>query len=396
MSKLKVVLVNILALGTLYGVLEVSYSTYSYFLRDSSPRSYSLFEHPGETVRFEPNMGFLLTETPSRVARITRGQVEFAGSFRGNAQGFADRDDFTTHRLIANQRRIGVLGDSFTAATMEPLNSPNWPDRVKDMDRAGNGQPLVLLNFSVDGVGLANWASILRNIIVKERYELDGLIFAVAWDDLDRKFAVFEQTDSKEFAYAQIPNWEVRSQPRTLLEARSLFKNHGMPNVYALSPTQFDAALSGQWKPRRWRFRISERLIGLADPLLQHFEMARKPLSGFEPGQLALMQEIRQLADENSLPLAVVYIPFREELLDPGYPSNVERTHQFSEILGARFIDGREGFRGLTSQQIKDNWFPWDGHWNHFGSDRFAGFMAAQIPNWVEASTAHAANMGAH
>ena len=383
MMKHKLILAGVLVCSLLYGVTELSYSAYRYFFTDTSPKSFWLFEHPGETVRFDPVSGYLLTRTPSRVARITRGQVEFAGSLRGNAQGFPDRDDFSVQRLTAIERRIAVFGDAFTAAGMEPLNSPNWPDRVEDLCGDGSSRPLVLLNFSQDDGGLANWASILRNVVVKDRYELDGLIFAVAWDDLDRKFAMFEQIDSQMFAYAQAPTWDVGSQPRTRSEARALLKKQGNPNTYVLSPAEFDAALLGHWSPRQWSFRISARLWHLISDRITRTE---KPVVGFEPGQITLIKDIRQLANELSVPVAVVYIPFREELLHPGSQTNVERTREFSEILGATFFDGREAFHGLSSQQIKDDWFPFDPRWNRAGSDQFANFMAAQLQQWVAAS----------
>ena len=100
---------------------------------------------------------------------------------------------------------------------------------------------------------------------------------------------------------------------------------------------------------------------------------------GFEPGQLELIREIRQLADERSWPIVVVQIPTREQLLDPGSPTNVGRTEEMGKMLGATFLDGREAFRGLSAQQIKDDWFPTDGHWNRGGSDQFASFMAAHL-----------------
>jgi len=391
--KIRLVLINVLVFLGLYVVLELSYSTYSYFFRDASPFSYLIVEHPGETVHFDRDRGFFLTETPSRMARITHGRVEYVGAFHGNAQGFADRDDFTIRRSSLSEVRIGVLGDSFTTATFEPSNYPNWPSRAEDIGRA-KGEPLTLLNFGLDGGGLANWASVLRNIIVKDGYDLDGLIFAVAWDDLDRRFAMFEQTDPNTFAYAQTPTWDVNAQPKTESEADALLRKHPLRNHYVLSPSQFDAAVSESWKPRQWRPRVYDRAKDTAQEILDHFEKAQQPSTDFEPGQLALMRDIRRLADQNSLPIVVVYIPFREELLDPHYPSRVERTRRFAEILGAQFVDGREAFRGLTTDQVRDLWFPYDGHWNHLGSGRFAQYMADSIPGWVAVNKSRSVSLG--
>jgi hypothetical protein len=114
----------------LYALVELLYSGYRY-LTGGSPDLFSVFEHPGETIKFDPVRGYYLTRTPSRIARVNFGKIEYQGSYQCNAQGFADRDDFNTKRSSASQRRIAVFGDSFTAAIMEPLNSPDWPDRWK-------------------------------------------------------------------------------------------------------------------------------------------------------------------------------------------------------------------------------------------------------------------------
>jgi hypothetical protein len=392
--KIKVVVINALVFAGAYGLLELTYSTYAYFFRDASPYSYLVVEHPGQTVRFDPDRGFFLTETPSRMARITYGRVEYVGAFRGNAQGFADRDDFTVRRTSPGELRIGVFGDSFTTATFEPSGFPNWPTRAEDLGRS-DGEPLTLLNFGLDGGGLANWASVMRNIVVKDKYDLDGLVIAVAWDDLDRKFAMFEQTDPKTFAYAQAPGWDVSSQPRTENEADALLRKHPLRNHYVVSPAQFDAAVSGKWQPRQWRFRIYDRAERAVREVLDHFEKSQAP-SDFEPGQIALMKDMRRLANQNSLPIVVVYIPFREELLDPRYPSRMERTRRFAEVLGATFVDGREVFSGLNNEQINELWYRYDGHWNHLGSSRFAEFMANRIPGWVASNKLHTAMLGAN
>ena len=46
---------------------------------------------------------------------------------------------------------------------------------------------------------------------------------------------------------------------------------------------------------------------------------------------------------------------------------NIEKCGKFSETLDATFFDGREAFQGLSHQQIKDDWFPIDAHWNRGG-----------------------------
>jgi hypothetical protein len=75
----------------------------------------------------------------------------------------------------------------------------------------------------------------------------------------------------------------------------------------------------------------------------------------------------------------VVHIPPRAVLL--GEEGDVQRDAGilFARKLGATFVDGAEAFAGLDAEEVRRCFLPYDGHWNQEGSDRFAGFMRAQI-----------------
>jgi hypothetical protein len=235
----------------------------------------------------------------------------------------------------------------------------------------------------LDGAGLANWTSILSNVVVKDQYELDGLVFAVAWDDLDRTFAFFDQIDSKRFLHATVPTWDIAARPQTRSEALEFLEKDPDPSHrYVLSTEEFDAFLAGNWKPRQWSFPLSELVAGM----LRGGPPRRNPHEACDRGQVAPIEEIGQLAKEHSWPIAVVYISNREELLGSKTETNIEKSKKLSEMLGATFFDGRAAFRGLGNQQIKDDWFPIDAHWNRGGSEQFAGYMAGQIQGWLAAT----------
>src|SRR3972149_4582880 len=126
------------------------------------PRVLYLYENLQETMHFDSIRGYRLERTPSRTARITNGIIEYIGQLQGNNMGFPDREDFTAKRLNLKGRRFAVFGDSFTE------------------------RPLELLNFSIDGGGLANWWSVLTRIVKAEGYEIDGVVFVVFPPDLLR------------------------------------------------------------------------------------------------------------------------------------------------------------------------------------------------------------------
>jgi len=50
MAMIKTIVGNVLVFGLLYAVADLSYSAYRYFLTDTSPDSYAVFEHPDVTI----------------------------------------------------------------------------------------------------------------------------------------------------------------------------------------------------------------------------------------------------------------------------------------------------------------------------------------------------------
>ena len=103
MSVIRLIGTNAVVFLLLYALVELLYSGYRY-LTGGSPDSFSVFEHPGQTIKFDPVRGYYLTRTPSRIARVNFGKIEYQGSYQGNAQGFADRDDFNIKRSSASER----------------------------------------------------------------------------------------------------------------------------------------------------------------------------------------------------------------------------------------------------------------------------------------------------
>lgn len=351
-----------------YFLLELSYSALYVNGVIAPPPAFWVFEDSGKTVHFDPISGFRYSRTASRVARINPGRgVEYVASFRGNNQGFADRDDFTPAGGPAQHPRIAVLGDSFTAA--EHLGV-NWPDRVeRQMDVA-------LLNFSVAGGGLANWWSIVTRLLDAQNYRIDGLLFAVFEGDLQRTFTFSDHRDSRYHQFARTPSWQPGEWPASLAEARALMQPL---RGFIVSPERFEQALRGAWHPelpRPWRPYAALQLLRWLEPA-----RADDADSGFVPGQLALIDGIAAYAARRSLPIMVVTVPSREALL-ANRPAP-EDARAFAARLGARFVDGAQAFAGLDERSIRELWLPVDGHWAQGGSDRFAAFMQTVLVRWL-------------
>lgn len=370
-----------------YGVIEIIYSLYYYI---SYKESIWIFEHTGKTIQFDPIRGYTLTRIPSRFARITYGEIEYIGTFEGNAQGFPDRDDFTIKRPTRSTRRFAVFGDSFTAGQ---YLYRNWPDRVEDFFLA-KGEYVELLNFSIDGGGLANWVSIIQEILSRKPYELDGLIFAVYRGNLHRKFSFSDHRNRKKHAFARVSSWRSDSRPRSLSEAKKLLDDSEIANSFIVSTKEFNEILKGKKvSSRQWKFKLLtliKRKIYLIKKNINRILETDTHVSdihgNLSPEQLILIDKIERFSSQNRLPIIVVYIWSRDGLLKKSNNRDflsLENTRVFAERIGGTFVDGRGAFDGVGQEQLKKLWLPYDGHWAQGGSDVFAEFMMERIDEVV-------------
>ncbi len=388
MAALRIVLINVLVVLGLYGICEIGVSTYVYL---TSGQTVWVAEEAGKTVQFDPIMGYKLTETPSRFARINYGVLNYVGTFEGNAQGFPDRDDFPADRASPNQRVYAVLGDSFTAGN---FLSHNWPDRTEDLLKM-QGEDVALLNLSGDGWGLGNWASIIDGMLQQDPYELDGLIFAVWTWDLGRSFRYADYRGQKRRAATHIKGWNPDDHPKNLEEAMEALDGAGPEQSWIVSSEEFDAVLRGkQLAQPDWRFVIFDRVKSMLKPVIQQFrrtqgeDWAERPRCTGEgnPEKIALFNSIKTFAQDRDLPILVVYIWSREGLINEAVNTDLcrrENAREFAEYIGAEFIDGGDAFAGIPRNQLKQLWLPNDGHWGQGGSDVFADYMTEiLVRNW--------------
>jgi len=331
-----------------------------------------LLENSCATVNFDAVRGYRLGAMPARSTRITNGVIEYVGVIRGNNDGFPDRDDFHARRPNSHGKRFVVLGDSFTAGQ---YLAQNWPDFVEDRTRDSD-TPVELLNFSLEAGGLANWWSVLTRIIEPEKYQIDGVIFAAWGDDLDRRFVFMEHGGYARPMKGRSASWDPRSYPATREEAHS--EVHELPG-YIVTTEEFDRALAHRpW--RRFPF-LARRGIQLVQMAAHRMVLPQRRNDELDEGseeraRQSLFADIRRSIRAMGVPVMVVSLPARESLTRMGQTSDADNgKREFAKLLDAEFIDGSLAFKGLTKEEIRDHWLPFDGHWAQKGSDRFGRFM---------------------
>jgi len=340
-----------------------------------------LFDESGKTIHFDPIRGYRLTSQPSRWARITNGTLEYVGELKGNSQGFPTRVDFGPQRPRGNALRIGVFGDSFSAG--EYLKT-NWPDRVQTLE-SGNEGKLQLLNFSVDGAGLANWWSILTRLVQPEHYDLDELVFVVFSANLERKFVVAEHAGYRRHMFGRCDSWDPSTYPTSLAQARGCMEE--VKGVYIVSDDDFQGALNGRWPasvPRPpLRPVLAARMAGLIKTAVEPKLTLAAPsaFTRFDPAQMKLIEDIHHFISDRNVPALVVFLPQRDEIVQGTWSADPWRdeTIAFAKSIGAEYRDGALAFANMTAAEIRRSFLPYDYHWNQNGSDRFAMFMLDQI-----------------
>jgi hypothetical protein len=341
-------------------------------------------EDTARTVHFDPIRGTAMVGNPSRIARYTNGALEYVGAFRGNNYRYQDRDDISPQRNAGEKKRIAVFGDSFTAAEYLEWN---WPDRAERMQGSIG---LKLMNFSIFGGGLANWWSTLTKIVEAERFELDGIIFAVHPTDLWRKFAFARNDDPAmdTLYFGRWHSWDPNTYPTDVAVAtRSMTPGF----AYLLSPPEFQSFLAGRWRPpfgrERFKFYLTYKLLSL---------FVKPPSLSNPPRQSDVHREwiiadLQRALKRIGVPILVVYVPAKGDLLAQQQVTSVPTSspsgefsdaRSFAESIGAKFVDGRSAFSGMTSAEISKAWLPLERHWSQVASDRFADFMVQVLSDW--------------
>ncbi len=355
------------SIGLGYVLAEAAYSTLFRYGYAGPGFSFYMIEDGPRPLRFDGDRGLWLNSGPVRHAQFTNGTLEYLAHFYGNNAGFPDKDEFGPARANPRARRLAAFGDSFTAA---PFLETNWPDVVEDIA----GGQLDLVNVAVDGAGLANWHSVLTRVLDPQDYQLDGLVFAVFGNDLDRNFFIGDGENYHQVVFHYVEDWNPATWPRTPEAAKQLLE--GRPGMALLDTPTFNAVLNGETRfdlPRPWTLR--------AAPLVWSW-MRGQPVSAaaplFTPGQEQLIQEIAALAKRRNWTVQVVHVPLREQLI-AGWTVIPEQTLRFAEMLGAECLNGSDAFAGLDEPGVRQHWLPYDGHWNQAGSDRFAHHLLESL-----------------
>lgn len=363
-------------------VAELAVSTY--FCCAGKTLVSAFFESPGVPVlRFDPATGYRFCDRPFRMTALYDGNIEYLSQLRPNKLGFLDNDTPTPERRKPDAFRVVVFGDSFTDGWFLDMN---WPNRLEQLARQQD-LPVELLNMAQGGTGLGNWAALLDEVLLKDNYDIDAVIFAVFEDDLVRRRTFLDFARDDTLLVGRAATWRPDSFPRTREEA--LAQGRRSP-VRMLSPAAFEHVLSAKRAPLMPILLTSARMFL---PLLAAGEQDRQTdLKSAD--RHALMRDMASDLARQQWPALVVVLP-RSTIVAPPRelvgidhyyaPELVADIRDFAKLLNAPAVDGSGMLAGLTLAEADKLWHPNDTHWNQAGSDRFARFMLPVLAEWMGA-----------
>ncbi len=356
-------------------------ATWAY--RRTVPGAYYVFEEGRGAIVFDPTCGYRQVGDRG-VSLLARGRTPFdvvarwQGRIRGNSRGFPDADDFGAARRDASRPRVVVFGDSFTGGWL----ARTWPERVQE-NLAKDGRGVEMSNLSHVGYGLANWSRLLDAWVVGEKWQADGVVFAVWGDDLRRRWFVSDMTGADGYRSGRVRSWNPADYPKDAAEAApSLRPWFGYP----LGAAEYADALRGDWKPSRGGMPfLLGRVAKLFDRRGPPAAAPAEPDPAPDAGRGAVLDATCAALRKIGAPVLVVSIPSRESVDGTSAKDAPfgEDAREFATRTGGEWIDGREAFAGLAPERVRALWIEGDPHWRQEGSDVFADWMTSRVDDWA-------------
>lgn len=369
-------LLLILSILLSYTAVEI---VYSYLYINHYIGKYTLWFHeasnPGNNIVFNPDIGYKISKTPSRFGAITSdGQLESIGIMQGNNFGFPDERNFVVEPKDTNIKRIAILGDSFTASQ---FTEKSWVEIIEDNLNRELNDSIMFMNFSLDGGGLGNWSSIVKNVILKNNFQLDGIVFAILGDDLDRQFMWKNDYIISENKYALAAGKNDTWNPSLNPGYEDTLNPFFLENYLVLSSEECNKIEEGNWKYNREikpylfeKFKEISRGIIFRIKYPELFQTAKASnIDFFSMQQKVLIQSLNEDCKRLNIPI-----------LSFSFLADHNKSKAFANILDSHFLND-DAFQTTFQDSNKSLNIEGDGHWNNYGTQLFAKSMYTDFKN---------------
>lgn len=327
---------------------------------------------------FDPVLGYKIAPYNSRFGAYTSdGRLQSIGTLKGNNLGFPDNRDFYPQKDNPDIIRIAVFGDSFTASQFTP---ESWVQIAEENINKYFADSIVLLNFSVDGGGISNWERIVKYILIKNKFELDGVIFAVLGDNLERKFVwkddALSVTGEFKFAFNYVNSLEE--------DIDGLLREMLIPvfpsNYKILSSEEVNLLEKGLFEPEKREikpylfYKAFEFFKGISFSKCFSKDKNSKTFHytfSDNEDRLVLTERIASYTKELNIPVLTL-----------SFYSDHNSNKEFAKYINSSFIDDSVF---MTKSELLNNriFIEGDGHWNSKGVELFAECMSPELIVWL-------------
>lgn len=231
------------------------------------------------------------------------------------------------------------------------------------------------MNFSIDGGGLGNWSSIVKNILVKQNFELDGIIFAILGDDLDRRFMWKNDYALEDGTFALAAGINETWDPSLNPDYADTLKPYYLNNYLVLKAEEVEQIFKGEWQYNRsikpylllkiWDYlkmsMYSLNLVGISPLMAEN-------TNWFSMGQNLLIEDLALDCKKMNIP--IISLSFLTEHA---------KSKSFAKKINSDFVDDTAFQNWLSENTSVQIQIKGDGHWNQKGAEAFANSMLHDI-----------------
>ncbi len=367
---------------TSYLLAEILYSSLRIGDIIRSPREKIIWFHEEinsvGNFNFDPNIGYRVSTVPARLGVVTpEGELLSMGVSKGNNLGFPDNRDFNIENEEDDLVRIAVLGDSFSASQ---FTEKSWVEVAEQkINNEFKNKTVILMNFSLEGIGLGNWASIVKNNILAKNIKINGIIFAVAEDDVDRKFmwkddSFFDsETGRRQLHINYVNSWDPEKYQKEFRKEKK--SAEPLEGWEVLSSEEIDKIETGKWKHTFSRdlkpYLMYELFYQLTFFINNFVDFNEQNSNNFEKKQLKIIEDLRDNCNKLDVPLLVIKMG-----------SYLDKKREFADLINASYIDDKKFQKTIKNET--DFIIRHDGHWNQKGSNLFASAIYFDILDWLK------------
>jgi len=310
----------------------------------------------------------------NRIVYFVNGDTIIDQTFTPNNEGFICNIDYKKKKPSHIKKRYIVLGDSYTDAE---FLEETWVDRLnKELPDS-----IEFYSFARSGGGLKNWHKVYFEEILPN-YEFDGIIIAVAEDDLYRDY-IFQHHDEKKaptgFAPKLLSHFDVEK-----FSSYTFFYHEMLSDNIIYSRLNMEEREVGFhfWRKMKekanvviYKCNINQDIIkdSLKKDELNNPEKAF--ISFYGEQRLDIFSQIIQSCKKNKKDVILTGIAdyyFTSQYRKTGISRQQFTLRFLAQKFDIDYFDSTFIFDKLNDRELRDSFFEYDEHWNQKGSNLFA------------------------